>query len=462
VTRRSIIPAILAAFFLAAVGSGVAGWQLSRPVPASIGKPPSDLNATSVVFRSESGLPIHGWLTRGAPGRGAVLLLPGIRANRLSMVDRARLFHAAGYSTLAIDLQATGESPGDRVTFGWRERFDVLAAVEYLKQEMPAEPRAVLGISLGGAATLFAASHLDVDAVILEAVYPALDAAVANRLRIRLGSIGPPFAPLLLAQVRPTVGVWPSELRPVDRIGQLRCAVLVIGGSRDQHTTAIDTHRLYEAARAPKELWMIEGADHGDFLRTRRQDYERRVLDFLSRVLPSDRRAARQSGTPVQSDTQAVYAAVIALSFHAVPGTRFAVVDRSIAMSAISDRMEQEMKAARVPDALLDAVRRGRAADQPIDSSVLPAGTRLVAKSQVDLFFAVGDPNKWPQFQRDIGADGVLSLSVVTFGPDRVDAIIRYDAHCGGLCGEGGYIWLRRTEPSGRWVVVKSFATWFS
>jgi alpha/beta superfamily hydrolase len=47
------------------------------------------------------------------------------------MVRRAKFLYAAGYSTLLIDFQGTGESDGSAITFGWRERFDVLAAVVY-------------------------------------------------------------------------------------------------------------------------------------------------------------------------------------------------------------------------------------------------------------------------------------------------------------------------------------------
>lgn len=60
-------------------------------------------------FPSESGSTIHGWLLRAPASRGSVLLLPGARANRLSMLGRARFLNRAGYSTLLIDFQATGE-----------------------------------------------------------------------------------------------------------------------------------------------------------------------------------------------------------------------------------------------------------------------------------------------------------------------------------------------------------------
>jgi uncharacterized protein len=279
------IVAVLAVAFVTASGAlWAVGHELSRPVPAPIGAAPAELQAQPVEFASRSGSMIHGWLSKADAGGGAILLLPGVRANRRSMVGRAQLLHAAGYSTLAIDFQATGESPGDAITFGWRERLDVLAAVDLLRRALPGEPIAIIGTSLGGAATLLAAPELDVQAVVLEAVYPSIDVAVENRLRMRLGAAGAALSPLLVLQLQPRLGIAPSELRPVDRIGLLRCPVLVIGGVEDQHTTVVDTQRLYDAAHEPKQLWLIPDAAHVDFLREQPDAYPKRVLAFLERA----------------------------------------------------------------------------------------------------------------------------------------------------------------------------------
>ena len=263
----------------------VVGWVLSRAAPARIGAPPSNLPAEAIEFPSGSGSMIRGWLSRGNAQRGVVLLLPGVRANRLSMVDRALFLRAAGYSTLLIDFQATGESRGDAITFGWRERLDVVAAVHILRQRFPGEPIGVIGTSLGGAATVLAAPDVNVQAAVLEAVYPSIDAAIENRLRIRFGRLAPALAPLLLAQLRPRLGVSRADLRPVDRIGLLRCPILVIGGAIDQHTTVADTQRLFAAASEPKELWLIPEVAHVDYLQARSADYQHRVLTFLKRAL---------------------------------------------------------------------------------------------------------------------------------------------------------------------------------
>jgi alpha/beta superfamily hydrolase len=48
----------------------------------------------------------------------------GVRANRLSMVERARFLSYAGYSVLLFDFQGHGESTGQHITFGYLESKD--------------------------------------------------------------------------------------------------------------------------------------------------------------------------------------------------------------------------------------------------------------------------------------------------------------------------------------------------
>jgi alpha-beta hydrolase superfamily lysophospholipase len=275
------------AILLAVVGLYAVGWALSRPVQTTIGAAPPSLEAETVTFSSQSGSTIHGWLSRARARRGAILLLPGVRANRLSMVRRAEFLRQAGYSTLLIDFQGTGESEGEAITFGWRERFDVLAAVNYLKAQSPNQRVGVIGVSLGGAATLLATPPLGLDAAVLEAVYPSIDRAVVNRLSMRVGPLASLTAPLLLLQMRARIGIGASELRPAAHIAKLHCPVLIVAGSLDRHTTVEDTRLLFDAASQPKELWLIPGAAHVDYLEFAGDDYRRRISTFFERTLAS-------------------------------------------------------------------------------------------------------------------------------------------------------------------------------
>ena len=159
-----------AAAIVAVAGVFAIGWPLATPVQTHVGKPPEDLGARPVEFKSDSGAIVHGWWCPTTTSRGAVLLLPGIRANRLSMVHRARFLRRAGYSVLLIDFQATGETKGDHITFGWKESRDVNAAVDFIHAVDPQDHIAIIGSSLGGVAALLATPPLKVDALVLEAV----------------------------------------------------------------------------------------------------------------------------------------------------------------------------------------------------------------------------------------------------------------------------------------------------
>src|SRR5262245_20263760 len=82
---RQLLLSGLVAVLTAVFGLYAVGRTLTRPVPAEIGPAPASLNAQPITFPSQSGSTIHGWLSRGDGTRGAILLLAGIRANRLSM-----------------------------------------------------------------------------------------------------------------------------------------------------------------------------------------------------------------------------------------------------------------------------------------------------------------------------------------------------------------------------------------
>jgi fermentation-respiration switch protein FrsA (DUF1100 family) len=274
---------VLMLCFLASV-LGV-GWALGRPVPAYVGDPPADLNAQCVEFKSDSGSLVKGWWCLGRAGKGTILLLPGIRANRLSMVDRARFLQNAGYSVLLIDFQATGETKGDHITFGWKESRDVLAAVRFIRQIRPSDRIGIIGSSLGGAAALIARPPVKINALVVEAVYPTIETVVQNRLDNYLGPLGRLAAPLLLAQLKPRLGISASDLRPVDRISCVGCPIFVMSGENDRNTRRHDTNELYSRARDPKQMWFVPKAAHVDLHAAAAIEYESRVLSFFDQTV---------------------------------------------------------------------------------------------------------------------------------------------------------------------------------
>lgn len=263
-----------------------AGTLLSSPYPSNVGEAPKELNAQQITFQSSSGNIISGWFIPGQDDKGGILLMHGIGANRLQILERARFLNKNGYSVLLFDFQGHGESQGKQVTFGYLESFDANAAFDFLKNKLTNKTIGVIGVSLGGAAALL--GHVvngNADALVLEGVYPTIEEAVANRLIIQFGSIGEYFVPLLTLQLRPRLGFGARELRPIEKIAHTKGAVFVINGSIDKHTTLSEAKRLYDNAHEPKEFWAVEGAAHIDIYKYKAEEYQNRILYFFENNL---------------------------------------------------------------------------------------------------------------------------------------------------------------------------------
>ena len=297
IRARALIALGIGALVMGATASWQLGSQLvrpvNRPVPLPAGFP------AQVVSLPGPGHAIAGWWLNQGGDSPVVLLLHSIRADRSSMLSRAKLLLGHGFSVLLIDLQGHGETPGVAITLGSRESGDVRAALGWLKRTVPSRRIGVIGCSLGGAAVLLGPQPSGFDAVVLEAVYPRVARAIENRIRIRLGPLAPALTPLLLVQLQPRLHISPRDLEPIRSIDRLGSPVLVVAGSRDQHTTLAESEELFRAAVQPKRLWVVSGARHQDFLSFDPAGYDSEVIGFLLEHLrPVARQQDEHDGVP--------------------------------------------------------------------------------------------------------------------------------------------------------------------
>jgi alpha-beta hydrolase superfamily lysophospholipase len=255
------------------------GGQLSAAVLTNIGSPPSNVPFEAVSYES-----VRGWYLPASKQSSCILLMHGVRSNRREMVGRAIFLRKEGFPSLAIDLQAHGETPGKEITFGYKEAESARKAVRFLRQIKGCEKVIALGSSLGGAAALLGIEPLNVDGYILEAVYSRIEKAVQNRLRMRIGAIGDLFAPLLYRQIPVRLGIELVELQPVEAIRNVKAPVLILSGTEDLRTTKKDTLALFNNAPEPKTLVWINGAGHANLFKFDRDIYGEAVLKFLAMV----------------------------------------------------------------------------------------------------------------------------------------------------------------------------------
>lgn len=296
--RRRLLPILLLPIVLGAAAVWALGSTLTAVEPHAVALPPQ-LGAEALALDAGPGQRVAAsFVAAAGTPKGAVLLLHGIHGDRRQMAARAAFLHRDGYAVMLIDLPGQGASTAPAVTFGLTEAAGVRAALEDLRRRVPGARIGVIGVSLGAASLVLCRDCPHVDAAVLESMYPSIEEAVADRLRMRLGAIGEPLSRLLLWQLPLRLDIQPARLRPIDHVAGLGMPVLIAAGSADQHTTLPETRRLYAAASAPKSLWVVDGAAHVDLHRYATAEYERRIGAFLDRYLAG--RAGGRAAAAVQ------------------------------------------------------------------------------------------------------------------------------------------------------------------
>lgn len=254
----------------------VEGWPRS---PAELGLPSED-----VRFTTDDGVTLSGWLIPAErETRAAVIVMHGFTGHRLGELAAYVPWLRRRYHVLQFDFRGHGASGESPITLGTLERRDVAAAVRFLEGR-GLGPIALMGLSMGAAVAIVAAPELPVAAVVADAAFADLHHPIGNRMR----GEGYPLAELG-SRIIVAASAFRARARlisPIDRVARIAPRGLLLIAPRDDALISWrQSERLYEAAGEPKELWIVEGAEHANARWVAGEAYERRVLAFLERYL---------------------------------------------------------------------------------------------------------------------------------------------------------------------------------
>jgi uncharacterized protein len=253
------------------------------------------LTYEDVTLQTKDDFAIRGWYIT-SQNHAAVILLHPMAASRLGTRDLALMFARHGYGVLMVDLRMHGESDGELYTFGGNEHLEVSAGVDYLqaRPEVDAERIGVMGLSLGaqvgilGAAwdTRLAAVAVDAPGAVVFKDWPKPDTAY-DLLYV-------PFDTMFFFYLHRIDGVS-EPLALLDAVGKIspRPLFLIGGTFRISTLEQRSVSQFFEAAKEPKEMWIIPNTKHISGLETHPQEYEEKVIGFFDRYL-----------LPVSNETQ--------------------------------------------------------------------------------------------------------------------------------------------------------------
>jgi uncharacterized protein len=277
------------AFF---IGSVVGAWIMVRSGPKKdydcIGRIAFG-KLESLSLMTSDGVKLHAWvqLSQKATSNRWVLLLHGYRSNRDVLHTRRRFFVKRGYHTLLLHFRGHGSSEASRISYGFDERKDVKAAIEFIRSVNPVQPVeiGIDGISMGAAATAFAVAYesINPDWIILESCYDNISRALINRLEERFSR---PFVPIIAQSLefagKHVFQLPMKDLNPTKALEKMHCPVLVLAGDSEKVLKSAEVERLYQAIPEPKRLVFFPGAAHEDLLVFDPRRYIGAATDFLN------------------------------------------------------------------------------------------------------------------------------------------------------------------------------------
>jgi dipeptidyl aminopeptidase/acylaminoacyl peptidase len=230
---------------------------------------------------SQDGLSIRMWYYPSQNG-AAILTLGGTNGSLGAQTFPVKALSETGYGILQVDSRACAV-PAAAVTLGGNELLDAEAALAFLSTNPNINPNriGVMGFSLGGATAIrLAARHPEIRAIVR-------DGGFSNLGEMLSPAKSDPFFQgifkktiLILFQWRTDLDPW--TVSPIDEVATISPRpVLLIYGEAE----AEDGLAQYEAARSPKDLWIVPDSSHGKNYITAPEEYEQRLLSFFGQTL---------------------------------------------------------------------------------------------------------------------------------------------------------------------------------
>ena len=242
---------------------------------------------TAISF---DGLRLFGRYYKNGDSKGTILLFHGYRsAAKRDFSCIVKVYYEMGLNVLLVDERAHGKSEGKLITFGVKESRDVVSWIELLDKKYGDKEYVLDGISMG-ATTVMLATRFNlgerVKGIIADCGFtsPAEIIGIVSERNFHIsGKISVPVMNLLCKIIG---GFDLKEFSTEKILKNNTIPISFLHGKDDGFVPKYMSEVAYGAAGGEKQIYIVDGADHGMSYLKDRQEVTKRLSNFLSSVFP--------------------------------------------------------------------------------------------------------------------------------------------------------------------------------
>jgi fermentation-respiration switch protein FrsA (DUF1100 family) len=243
----------------------------------------------NVTVETFDGLKLSCWFVlQKKKARGTIIYLHGVGDCKIAGVSFVRSLYNKGFNIFLYDSRQHGESEGYYCTYGFYEKHDVSAVISYLqsRKDIKIGKIGVFGTSMGGAVAIQAAA-IDprIACIVSEASYTALRVVFVDYQKRIIKLPWHFLRNIALVQSQKMANFKARLVAPIEDIKRVHVPVLIVHGKNDSFIKSNYSKLLYDAANEPKQLLIIDGAEHNNVWEIGGETYENSIATFFEEHL---------------------------------------------------------------------------------------------------------------------------------------------------------------------------------
>ena len=235
-----------------------------------------------IYIKSKDRTKLHARLLRGNSNRVAILCHGYHGSAYRDSSGMGPYLYEKDFNVLLIDERAHGLSKGHAITFGHKEKKDLLCWINKMKEMFSNDIEiTVFGISMGGATVLMASEYLDKNVkIIADCPYNTTNEILSNSIK----KLGLPFKlayPLLFLSALLFANFNIKKDNASNAIKKSNSKILIIHGTSDSIVPQPISERIYLENKDKVQYETFIGAEHGMSCMQDKERYISLVNNFL-------------------------------------------------------------------------------------------------------------------------------------------------------------------------------------